>query len=106
MAIAAFLYVDKPVSTLQFDLDTEGTVTSVVAPSAQKSLSTNRLPDGKLRVLIFGLNQNTFSGRIATVDKSVNSITNVTGATPDGTDANAHVTKISGVKGVVVSIKK
>lgn len=105
MAFAAFLYVSKPVASLQFDLDTAGSFK--LDPALQsKQVVTNRLPDGKLRVIIFGLNQDTFSGKCGSVDKPVNTITNVTGANPDGSDAGATLSKMSTPQRVTVTIKK
>jgi len=105
MAFAVFLYVDKPVASLQFDLDAAGSVTSTIDPALQKQVVTNRLPDGKLRVLVYGLNQSVFNGKFASVDSPVSSIKNVVGANPDGTDAGVTVLKVSSPQGVAVEVK-
>ena len=102
--MATFLYVSKPVASLQFDLDTQGSIT--LDPSVQKQASTNRLPDGKLRVIVFGLNITTFTGRFASVSGAINSISNVVAANADGTVSNAAVSKLSPPKGVKVVVKK
>lgn len=104
MAFSAFLYVSKPVASLQLDLDTEGSIT--LDPSVQKQMATNRLPDGKLRVIIYGLDQSTFGGMFATVSQPVNSITNVVGANPDGSNAGVEVSKMSSPQGVGVTVIK
>jgi hypothetical protein len=101
MAIAGFLYVNTPVASLQFDVETEGTIT--LDPSVQKQSVTNRLPNGKLRVIIFGLNQVVFSGKFATTDKPVIGVSNVVGSKLDGTNAGAMVSKISPPTGIKVS---
>ena len=95
MPAAVYLFVDRPVASLQFDLETVGQATSMLDASANKFLNQGRQTDGKLRVIIFGLGQETFSGRIASVDAPVTGISGVIGANPDGSNAGAGVIKIS-----------
>jgi hypothetical protein len=95
MAAATYLYVDRPVASLQCDLDTPaGTATLDLDPSLQKQIMAAPV-NGKLRVLVFGLNQSVFSGRFASVDAAVSGISGVVGANPDASDAGAIVTKLS-----------
>jgi len=102
MAITVFLFVDKPVASLQLDLDTQGSFS--LDPSVAKQVLTNRLGDGKLRVVIYSLGVDTFSGRFGIVDGAVLSISNVVGATPEGTDAEASVGKLSSPQSVLLDI--
>jgi hypothetical protein len=96
---STWIYVDRPVCSIQFVLETDGNC--VIAPEIEtKSLSSNRQPDG-LHVLIFGLNQATITGRIAICSGPVARITDVTAANPDGTDAHARAKKVSGPLGLV-----
>jgi hypothetical protein len=82
------LFVDRPVCSLQADLDTTGTVT--ISPRlTAKSVVTNRLPSGLLRVLIYGMTLDTFQGWWAWADAEVGTISNVVGATAEGEDAGA-----------------
>ena len=76
-----FLYVDKPVASLQFDLDTTGTVALV--DTVQKQIAQAPV-NGKVRVIIYGLNQVSFQGKFATVDSRVSGVFNVVGAGLDG----------------------
>jgi hypothetical protein len=64
------------------------------------------MTDGKLRVIIFGLDQIVFSGRFASAGKPISSIANIVGSSLDGSNANASVTKMSSPQGVTVSVKK
>lgn len=91
MAVSGFLYVDGPVSTLQFDVDTEGELTSAIDPAAAKLFQSNRLSATRLRVVIFGLNVTTFVGKIAEAPKPVLGILNVVGANPDASAAAVNV---------------
>jgi hypothetical protein len=88
--MAVFLYVSKTVASLQFDLETVGSVT--LEPTIQKQMVSNRLPDGKLRVIIFSLSQVEFIGKFASVDSAVTLISNVVGADKDGIATGALVT--------------
>lgn len=86
---AAYLFVNKPVASLQADLDTGGDVTLV--PSVEKFVHVHLLPSGRLRILVFGVNQDVFSGRFADVSDVVTGVHNVVCAAPDGSDAQAIV---------------
>ena len=100
---STMLSVDVPVSSLQFDMDSNGTVTLEPSVAASKSVAT--APVGNItRVVIFGVNQTEFSGKFAMVSAPIASISNVTGAKGDGTNANASVVKLSQVQGVNVQI--
>lgn len=101
---AVFLFVDKPVATLQFDLESPGQVT--LASGIDKQIATNRLANGKLRVIIYSLNQSVFQGRFASVDSEIATITNVVGAKADATDAGCTVIKLSQPKNLNAVIKK
>jgi hypothetical protein len=87
-----FLYVDKPVASLQFDLDTTGAVTLV--DSVQKQIAQAPV-NGKIRVIIFGLNQAIFQGRFATVNAPVSGVSNVVGAALDGSQVPVTVSTLS-----------
>jgi hypothetical protein len=78
------LSIIQAVASIQMDLTTTGTVTLAPAVvAAGKSLSTSTV-GGKLRVVIFGLNQSTFSGAIATVSAPVTAVSGVTAADAAG----------------------
>jgi hypothetical protein len=103
--IAVFLYVDKPVSTLQFDLDTPESSTITLSGVTDKQIMTNRV-GGKLRVVIFGLNQSTFQGRFATVGNGkITGISGVVGSKPDATNAGANILILHQPEGLNVTIK-
>lgn len=104
MAFAVFLFVDKPVASLQFDLDTQGSI-SLDPSVSTKQLVANRLSDGKLRVVIFGLNQSVFSGKFATGTAPIKSITSVIGSTPDGSNAGVAMQSLSSPKNVKATKK-
>ena len=70
------LQVSTPVAALQCDIETTGTA-QIISSLTTKQLTSNRLPDGKLRIVIFGLNQEIFTGAFATVDAPVQSISGV-----------------------------
>jgi hypothetical protein len=107
MAFVVFLYVDKPVAALQFDADVQGSISLTLDPSSQKSISTNRLPSGKLRVVIYGLNQNTFSGKFASVNGSITvDQSTVVGSDPNGAGVGAAVKNLSSPQNVRVTVKK
>jgi len=108
MAFSAYLFVEPPVSSLQFDLNigAGANILSVLPPSLQKSLETNRLPNGLLRVLVFGLNQAVFGGMFATSDTPINSVSDIVGSLPDGSNANANVGWVSQPQGVTFSVDK
>ena len=87
-----FLYVDKPVASLQFDLDTTGTVALV--DTVQKQIAQAPV-NGKVRVIIYGLNQAVFQGKFATVNAQVSSVSNVVGAALDGSPVSVTVKTLS-----------
>lgn len=92
--VVVALILTSPVASVQFDLSTTGTVTMV--PSiTDKTMATNKLPDGKTRVIIYGLNQSTFTGKFAQVSAPVTTITGVVGANPDGTTAVVEIKKLT-----------
>lgn len=103
LMIAVFLYVDKPVSTLQFDLDTPASTVSIV-PGIDKQIAVNRV-GGKLRVVVFGLNQSVFQGKFAILDSNVATVSNVVGSNPDATNANCRVLTLSQPKNLNAVIK-
>jgi len=100
LAMTTWIYVDRPVCSIQFVLETGG-MCSLAPEIEDKILSSNRLADG-LHVLIFGLNQKTINGRIAVCLAPVMGITGVVAANPDGTNAQATVGRISSPTGAVV----
>ena len=92
--MTTFLLVNKPVASLQCDVKTSGKATLILSGTA-KTMQQATLPDGLLRILIFGLDQSTFSGVFVSIDAVVESISNVIAANPDATNANANVVKLS-----------
>jgi|WetSurMetagenome_2_1015567.scaffolds.fasta_scaffold225275_2 hypothetical protein len=90
MSVTSLLYVSKPVSSLQVDINTTGTVTLVLDPSYDKQLDTESV-DGVLRIIVEGYNENTFVGLFATVDAPILSIGNIVTADADGLDAEANI---------------
>lgn len=97
---SAYLFVDKPVSSLQCDVVTEGSATSTVGVESNKMMTANRLPDGKLRVVIYGLGQEVFSGKFAEIDDACLDVGGVVGANPDATDAHCAVVWLNSPDGV------
>lgn len=104
MAAVCYLFVDKPVAALQLDLDTIGQATSTIDASLGKLFATGRTTDGKLRIIIYGLNQATFQGQFAAVDAPVTGISGVIGSNPDASDAGARVVRLSKVADVSLLI--
>lgn len=80
--------------SLQFDLNTDpaATVSLTLASSLGKSLVTNLLQNGLLRVIVFGLNQLSFAGSFATVLASVTAVGNIVGSDALGNDVGASIT--------------
>jgi len=101
MAATVYLQVTGPVSALQCDLDTTGAA-QIVAGLTSKQLTSNRLQNGKLRIVVYGLNQSVFSGTFATVDAPVSGITGIVTSNPDGTASAATIKKISKPRGLQV----
>ncbi len=102
LLMIVYLYVSAPVSSLQFDLDTQGSVTGLVY---SKDVAVNRLPNGLLRVVLSRLNQTEFQGRFASVSNEVLAISGVVGARADGSDAHITVTKVSQTQGATVNVE-
>lgn len=78
----------------------------MIDPIKQKSIQVSPLPDGFQRIIIFGMNQNTFSGAFVSVDDLISSIINVVCADANATNANADISKISAPQGVKSEIIK
>jgi hypothetical protein len=104
LMLAVFLYVDQPVSTLQFDLDTPGQIS--LASGVDKDIATNRLANGKLRVIVYKLNLSVFQGKFANVDNNVSAISGVVGSDPNGLPVNCRVTTLSQPKNLNISVNK
>lgn len=104
MAAACYLIVDRPVASLQLDLETTGQAVSLLDPALGKMFATGRQTDGKLRIIVYGLNQDTFSGRFASVDAPVTGISGVIGANPDASDSGAVVVQLSKPTGFTLTI--
>ena len=100
---ATWLFVDKPVASLQADLETSGSISLDLSPDLGKQLQSAPQPGGKVRIIVFGLNQSTFTGRFASVDAPVAGISGVVGADPNGGDAGALVSKLSAPTGLKVA---
>lgn len=76
--------IDQPVSTIQMDLTTTGVpALAPAAVAAGKTLATSTI-NGKLRVIISGMNQTLFSGTILTVDAQVSAAINVSASNAAG----------------------
>jgi hypothetical protein len=103
-AAVAYLFVDRPVASLQLDLQTAGQAISMLEAGLGKFFSTGRQADGKLRIIVFGMNQETFSGKFASVDAAVTAISGVIGANPDASDAGAKVVMLSKPTGLRIVI--
>jgi hypothetical protein len=99
---SAYLYVDRPVASLQCDVETVGDAITMIDPSLNKMLNTGRLPNGKLRIVIFGLGQETFSGKFASVNSYCESISDVVGANPDASNAGVDVKWLNSPTGLKV----
>jgi hypothetical protein len=101
LLMMVFLYVDKPVASLQFDLDTTGAITLV--DTVQKQIVQAPV-NGKVRVIIYGLNQAVFQGKFATVNAPVSGVSNVVGAALDGSPVPIMVKTLSPPGKVTVMI--
>ena len=101
--MSAYLYVDKPVASLQFDVVTLGNV-SLSPNITDKQIATNRLQSGLLRVIIYGLNQTMFSGRFASADADVVSVTNIVGADGNANGVDCIVLALSQPKNVMLAV--
>lgn len=103
---STYLFLDRPVSQLQLDILTTGTASpdSSLA-AAGKSLSQNPVGGGYVRLVIFGLNTDTFSGKFAVVNAAVSDIRNVVGSSPDGSNANPNILRLGSVLGVTCSVQ-
>lgn len=101
MAAAAYLYIDKPVTMLQLDLDTDGAAILTVA--AQKNLDTNRV-NGLLRCLIYGMDLDTFFGKFLEVSTPVRRITGVVGSDADGNAVDVLVQLLQRPDGLKILI--
>jgi hypothetical protein len=106
MAAIVYLYVDRLVASLQLDIQTTGGAISLIDPSRQKIFSTGRRLDGTLRIVVFGLGQQTFAGKFACVDALVTGISGVMGSNPDGSDAEAVVSTLSKVGGLKITCRR
>jgi hypothetical protein len=106
MAAAVYLYVDRPVASLQLDIQTTGQAISLIDPSRQKYFRTGRRLDGKLRIVVFGFGQQSFAGKFASVDASVTGISGVMSANSDSSDAEALVFMLSKIAGLKVICRK
>lgn len=104
MSAVCYLFVDKPVASLQLDLDTSGQATSTIDSSLGKLFATGRTLDGKLRIIIYGLNQSTFQGHFADVDAPIVGISGVIGSNPDASNVGANVVMLSKPTGLTASI--
>jgi hypothetical protein len=105
LMIAVFLYVDKPVASLQFDIITSGTIVLDNIVKNSKQIAVNTI-DGKKRVIIYGLNQDTFVGKFAELNADAGDITNVVGADPDAVTVDVTVKPLSQPKAVTVRVVK
>jgi len=97
--ILVFLYVDKPVASLQFDMLTAGTVT--LSGSVNKQIAIGSV-GGKTRVIIYGLDQTTFVGKFAQIDADISQISGVVGADAGATPIAVTVKSLSQPKHVKV----
>lgn len=95
------LYVDTLVSTLQVDLDTDGDV--LPAPDIPKDVSASRI-GSTLRVVVFRMNADEFSGLFAIVNARVRGISGVVGARADASDAGARVLKLSQIAAADIAL--
>ena len=102
LMIVVFLYVDKPVASLQFDAVITGTVTLVTTINKQVA-TANIGSSGKTRVIVYGLNQDVFSGKFGEVSGNVSDISNVVGADAEGRTVVINVKTLSQPKDVKVS---
>lgn len=93
--LTTLLYISQPVAVVQMDIDTEGTATSLVEG---KTVSQNRLPNGKLRVVLFGLNQDVFEGACIEISKDVSGIENVVAANPDAEEVEVLIEYVNAPK--------
>ncbi len=100
------LFVNKEVASLQCDVLTSGRVTLIVDAAKEKSIQVSPLPDGFIRIMVFGMNQNLFSGAFVHVDDFISSITNVVCADANAGNAHAVISKISSPANVVAETVK
>jgi hypothetical protein len=106
VAAIVYLYVDRRVASLQLDIQTTGRAISLIDPSLRKIFSTGRRSDGKLRIVVYGLGQQTFAGKFASVNALVTAISGVMSTNPDGSDAEAVVSTLSKVEGLKITYRR
>ncbi len=97
------LYVSPAVSTLQFELETAGDIALSPAVAAIKDAITNRMGN-TLRVVIFRMNTDEFSGLFAIVNAPISKISGVVGAGAAAMDVAAKVTKLSQINNLAMII--
>ncbi len=101
---ATYLYVDRPVASLQCDLlgTAARTATLTLDPALGKQIMSANPTGASLRIIVFGLNQAVFSGRFASVEGIVSGISGVVTADPEANDAEGAVTKLSAPSGLKI----
>ena len=104
LMIAVFLYVDKPVASLQFDVVTTASISLDNIVKNSKQIAVNTIDDKK-RVIIYGLNQDTFVGKFAEVSGGIGTITNIVGVNPDATVVAVSIKPLNQPKDVNIKIK-
>lgn len=90
-AVTIYLQVSTSVSALQCDLSTTGAAQITSNLGTTKQLVSARLPNGKLRIIVYGLNQTTFIGTFASVNAKVNGISNTVTSSPSGLQTSAVI---------------
>lgn len=103
---SAYLFVDKSVAALEIDVITDGsTATSLLDPALNKLVSAGRQPDGSLKILIFGVNREVFTGRCVAINNFVTGIKKVIGSDPDGiTIDGVNILWLNELRGVTVNV--
>jgi uncharacterized Zn-binding protein involved in type VI secretion len=98
--LIVFLYVSRPVASLQFDLSGAAQVT--LAPEIKdKQLACAPVRQGQ-RCIIYGLNQTQINGKIATVSGAIPGISGIVGSSPDGIQVPVTVTAIASPSNLAV----
>ena len=90
-----YIGIDKAVASIQMDIATSAASAPVLSPGITSKQLAAAPISGGYRVLIFGLNQLTISGRIVDVPGTVTGITGVVAADPNANPITVVVKRVS-----------
>jgi len=68
-----------------------------------KNVESNRHPDGKLRIIVFGLNQDEVSGRLFSINEDVISVSGVVASSPGAELIEVNITAMNSPSGLKIN---